>query len=63
MMSRWTDRLRMTWGFIRTLAGDDAYERYREHQAACHAGHPPLDRKAYYLERQHRKWSGVNRCC
>lgn len=51
------------WAFIRTLAGDDAYDQYCSHHAACHAGGPLLDRKAFYLERQYRKWSGVNRCC
>jgi uncharacterized short protein YbdD (DUF466 family) len=57
------NRLRLAWAFLRTLVGDDAYDRYRAHQQACHAGQPPLDRKAYYLLRQHEKWSGINRCC
>ncbi|HEY6598761.1 MAG TPA: YbdD/YjiX family protein [Pseudomonadales bacterium] len=51
------------WDFSRRLADDDAYERYREHHAARHAGEPLLDRRAFYLEQQRRKWGGVQRCC
>ena len=51
------------WRALREAVGDDAYERYRVHHAACHAATPPLDRRAFYLERQRRKWSGVQRCC
>lgn len=63
MISMITNRLRAAWAFIRTLVGDDAYDRYRAHQQACHAGQPPLDRKSYYLLRQQEKWNGVSRCC
>ncbi len=59
-LSRGLSRL---WAFIRTLAGDDAYDQYRSHHAACPSGRPLMDRQAFYLERQQRKWSGVNRCC
>ena len=51
------------WRALRTLAGDDAYERYCEHQRRHHAGQPTLDRRGFYLQRQQQKWSGVNRCC
>lgn len=63
MISNAAKRLSRAWAFLRTLAGDDAYDRYRVHHAICHAGRPLLDRKAFYLERQQRKWGGVNRCC
>jgi uncharacterized short protein YbdD (DUF466 family) len=58
-----TQFFRSLWRFSRQLADDDAYERYREHQAACHPNAPLLDRRAFYLEQQRRKWDGLQRCC
>jgi uncharacterized short protein YbdD (DUF466 family) len=49
-------------GALRALSGDDAYERYLRHHSHAHAGEP-LSRRAFYLEREERKWSGVSRCC
>jgi uncharacterized short protein YbdD (DUF466 family) len=51
------------WALVRELAGDDAYERYLAHHHRAHPEQRPLDRKAFYLERQRQKWSGVQRCC
>jgi uncharacterized short protein YbdD (DUF466 family) len=51
------------WRFLRQLASDDAYERYRAHHAATHADTPALSRRAFYLDEQQRKWTGVSRCC
>ncbi|MGH8188062.1 MAG: CstA-like transporter-associated (seleno)protein [Steroidobacteraceae bacterium] len=56
-------RLASLWSLLRTLASDDAYERYLEHHAQAHSGAPPLDRRAFYLREQQRKWTGVSRCC
>lgn len=56
-------RLTRFWQTLRSVAGDDAYERYRSHRACCHHGEPLLDRRAFYLEQQQRKWDGVQRCC
>ena len=56
-------RLIRLWQLLRTVAGDDAYDRYREQLAQCHHSEPPLDRRAFYLEQQRHKWSGVQRCC
>ncbi len=56
-------RIRACWNFLRTLATDDAYERYLEHHRRSHAGTVPLDRREFYLRQQQRKWSGVQRCC
>jgi uncharacterized short protein YbdD (DUF466 family) len=51
------------WSYLRAVSGDDAYERYLAHHAAEHPGAPPMTRKAYFVERQQRKWTGVTRCC
>jgi uncharacterized short protein YbdD (DUF466 family) len=51
------------WKILRELVGDDAYERYCEHHRHYHTGEPLLDRRAYYLKSQQKKWSGINRCC
>ena len=51
------------WSGIRSVSGDDAYERYLKHHALEHAGAVPLSRRAYYDADQQRKWSGINRCC
>jgi uncharacterized short protein YbdD (DUF466 family) len=54
---------RAGWRALRTLSGDDAYERYRVHQLAAHPEVPPLSRKAFYVDEQRRKWGTINRCC
>jgi uncharacterized short protein YbdD (DUF466 family) len=51
------------WRLLRTLATDDAYERYLEHHRSHHPKTPPLDRRAFYLQQQQRKWNGIQRCC
>jgi uncharacterized short protein YbdD (DUF466 family) len=56
-------RLIRIWRIVRRLSGDDAYERYLEHHRAAHAGVAPLDEREFWIERQGRKWSGVQRCC
>jgi len=55
----------LTRGFanLRHATGDDAYERYVAHQRVHHAEEAVLDRRAYYLTEQQRKWTGVKRCC
>ncbi len=58
-----TEFFRSLWRFSRQLADDDAYERYREHHSERHANEPVLDRRAFYLEQQRRKWDGLQRCC
>lgn len=56
-------RLMRIWQLLRTVADDDAYDRYRAHHAQVHCDEPLLDRRTFYLEQQRRKWSGVQRCC
>jgi uncharacterized short protein YbdD (DUF466 family) len=48
---------------LRAFSGDDAYERYRAHHAARHAGEPLMSRREFCADAERRKWSGVNRCC
>lgn len=55
--------LAASWNFLRALATDDAYERYVAHHREAHGDAKPLDRRAFYLRQQQRKWSGVQRCC
>jgi uncharacterized short protein YbdD (DUF466 family) len=54
--------LAATVGWLRAVSGDDAYERYLTHHARTHPG-PAMSRRAFYEEREKRKWSGVSRCC
>lgn len=56
-------RLLDLWQFLRELATDDAYERYLAHHRQQHAHEPALDRRAFYVHEQQRKWNGVKRCC
>ncbi len=56
-------RLMRMWRLLRTVADDDAYDRYLAHHAERHRDEPLLDRRAFYLEQQRQKWNGVQRCC
>ncbi len=57
---KWLIRL---WSFIKELSGDDAYERYLEHQAKAHLGSILLSRKEFFKMETERKWEGIRRCC
>jgi uncharacterized short protein YbdD (DUF466 family) len=48
--------------WLRRASGDDAYERYLTHPCRGKEG-PVLSRRAFYTERERRKWSGISRCC
>ena len=63
MYAKLVQFLRDFWRGIRTVSGDDAYERYLRHHALEHADTAPMSRRAYYDHYQQQKWSGVNRCC
>lgn len=64
MTTKLGDRLAALWRIIRTVTGDDAYERYLEHWREHHADEGvPLSRKAFYQAEQQRRWSSVRRCC
>lgn len=57
------DMLQRLWQGIRQLSGDDAYERYLAHHAACHADTPCLSRREFFLRYEQQKWGGIKRCC
>ena len=63
MATRLKTWLRRCWKAIRQLSGDDAYERYLAHHAACHAEASPLSRKDFFLRQQQQQWTGIKRCC
>lgn len=63
MATRLKTRLWQCWQAIRQLSGDDAYERYLAHHAACHTETSPLSRKEFFRRRQQQEWDGVRRCC
>ena len=52
------------WRALRSISGDDAYERYLAHHRHAHPGAPPLDRRRFYVQEQERRFSGgPTRCC
>jgi uncharacterized short protein YbdD (DUF466 family) len=60
-MKRW---LTQAWRALRTLTGDDAYQRYLEHVRRAHSDTAPLDAATFYREEAERRFSGgPNRCC
>jgi uncharacterized short protein YbdD (DUF466 family) len=62
-MKRGSPALRAIWRGLRTLLGDDAYERYLRHQRERHPEQASLDRQAFYLAEIDRRWTRINRCC
>ena len=54
---------RALWDGLRTATGDDAYERYCEHQRLRHPCEPLMSRREFSAEATGRKWGGVSRCC
>jgi uncharacterized short protein YbdD (DUF466 family) len=59
--SRWS----RWWGALRTLSGDDRYERYVEHLRTHHPGTKPPSRSRFYASELERRWNrdGPTRCC
>jgi uncharacterized short protein YbdD (DUF466 family) len=55
--------LRRIWSGLRSVTGDDAYERYLVHRGQRHPGQPALDRGAFYRAELERRWTRPNRCC
>jgi uncharacterized short protein YbdD (DUF466 family) len=55
--------VKAVWECVRTVSGDNAYERYLAHHAQFHRGTVPLTRREFFTQYQDQKWSGVSRCC
>lgn len=56
--------VKRAWHALRAITGDDAYERYLAHQSREHPDERPLDRRAFYVREQERRFSGgPTRCC
>jgi uncharacterized short protein YbdD (DUF466 family) len=56
--------LSCVWNAVRSISGDDAYERYLEHLKRRHPESKPLSRRSFFRSEQQRRWSGgPNRCC
>jgi uncharacterized short protein YbdD (DUF466 family) len=56
--------LTRAWRALRTLTGDDAYQRYVEHVRRAHSDVAPLDAATFYREQTERRFSGgPSRCC
>lgn len=53
------------WEWLRTVSGDDAYERYLAHRQRCPVEQDaaPLTRHEFFVREQARKWNGIRRCC
>ncbi|MCG3146545.1 MAG: hypothetical protein HONDAALG_04702 [Gammaproteobacteria bacterium] len=52
------------WRALRTVTGDDAYERYVAHHRLHHGGKGvPMSRAEYFRAEQRRRWDGIRRCC
>lgn len=62
-MQRLTSFFSVAWSVVRSLATDDAYDKYLAHHARAHADAPPMSRRAFYMKQQQAKWTGVSRCC
>jgi uncharacterized short protein YbdD (DUF466 family) len=62
-MTRLARAWRRCWAGLRTISGDDAYERYLSHRRMAHSGEPALDRSQFYRAELDRRWSEPNRCC
>lgn len=59
----WHRSLSAAWSALRSLLGDDGYERYVAHAMRAHPGQSALTRREFYDAELRRKWSSVNRCC
>ena len=59
----WRDGVLASWRWLRSVSGDDAYERYLVHLHSAHPERPLPTRREFYLDEQQRRWTGVNRCC
>ena len=60
-MSKVRYKLRMLWEYLREVAGENDYLRYRNNTLA--RGEEPLSPQEFYLRQLQRRYSRVNHCC
>ena len=61
-MMNWIDILRRT---ARSMVGMPDYDAYLRHMRDHHPGHAPMDRTAFFRNRQEARYGGKNggKCC
>jgi hypothetical protein len=60
-MSKVRNKLRALWEYLREVAGENDYLRYRNNTVA--RGEEPLSPQEFYLQQLKRKYSRIYRCC
>jgi len=60
-MSKFRNKLRMLWEYLREVAGENDYLRYRNNTLA--RGEAPLSAQEFYLWQLQRRFSRINPCC
>jgi hypothetical protein len=60
-MSRVRNKLRTLWEYLREVAGENDYLRYRNNTLA--RGEEPLPPQEFYLRELQRRYSRINHCC
>ena len=63
MINKLIQALKNCLAFIRTLSGDNAYEKYLEKHFQDHCSAQPLSKKEFFKQETERKWNGIRRCC
>jgi hypothetical protein len=60
-MSKVRNKLRTLWEYLREVAGENDYLRYRNNTLA--RGEEPLSPQEFYLQQLQRRYSRINHCC
>jgi uncharacterized short protein YbdD (DUF466 family) len=60
-MGKIRNQLRMLWEYLREVAGENDYRRYRNHSVA--RGQDPLSPQEFYLQQLQRRYSQISHCC
>lgn len=49
--------------FIKSLNGNNQYQRYLRHLKQSHPHRTPLTKQQFFAKKEQDKWSKINRCC
>jgi hypothetical protein len=60
-MGKIGNQLHRFWEYLREVAGENDYLRYRNHTVA--RGEEPLSPQEFYLQQLQRRYSRVSHCC